>query len=97
MILIIEEVWVRKKFGFILWGNGWQGKIEGKLKIQKFEYLENEKRFLDEIKSIFQNYLRAVKKLISSDKNKKERAQALNSFLIKVFCNLIICNVTMPP
>ena len=41
-------------------------KIEGKLEIQKFEYLENEKRFLDEIKSIFQSYLRAVKKLFIS-------------------------------
>ena len=36
-------------------------------KIQKFEYLENEKRFLDEIKSIFQNYLRTVKTLYISD------------------------------
>ena len=28
--------------------------------IQRFEYLENEKNFLDEIKSIFHNYLRAI-------------------------------------
>ena len=28
--------------------------------IQKFEYIDNEKSFLDEIKSIFCNYLRAV-------------------------------------
>ena len=28
-------------------------KKEGKTKIQKFEYLENEKSFLDEIKNIF--------------------------------------------
>ena len=28
-------------------------KNEGKTKIQKFEYLENEKSFLDEIKNIF--------------------------------------------
>ena len=28
--------------------------------IQKFEYIDNEKSFLDEIKSIFRNYLRAV-------------------------------------
>ena len=28
--------------------------------IQKSEYLENEESFLDEIKSIFCNYLRAV-------------------------------------
>ena len=30
------------------------GKEEGKL--QKFEYLENEKSFLDEIKNIFHNF-----------------------------------------
>ena len=36
------------------------GKKEGKTKIQKFEYLKNEKRFLDEIKRIFHNYLRAI-------------------------------------
>ena len=27
--------------------NGWQGEKEGKLEIQKFEYFENEKSFLD--------------------------------------------------
>ena len=32
--------------------------IEGKLEIQKFEYLENRNSFLDEIKSIFHNYLK---------------------------------------
>ena len=30
-----------------------RGKNEGKTKIQKFEYLENEKSFSDEIKNIF--------------------------------------------
>ena len=34
-------------------------KKEGKTEIQKVEYLENEKSFLDEI-SIFYNYLRAI-------------------------------------
>ena len=29
-------------------------------KIQKFEYLENEKSFLDEIKSIFHSFGRAI-------------------------------------
>ena len=29
---------------------------KGKTKIQKFEYLENEKSFLDEIKNIFLNF-----------------------------------------
>ena len=32
------------------------GKKEGKKKIQKFEYLESEKSFLDEIKSIFHSF-----------------------------------------
>ena len=35
-------------------------KKEGKTEIQKSEYLENENSFLDEIKSIFHNYLRAI-------------------------------------
>ena len=29
---------------------------EGKTEIQKFEYLKNEKRFLDEIKNIFHSF-----------------------------------------
>ena len=33
---------------------------EGKSEIQKFNYLENEKNFLDEVKSIFHNYLIAI-------------------------------------
>ena len=33
---------------------------EGKTEIQKFEHLEHEKSFLDEIKSIFRNNLRAT-------------------------------------
>ena len=36
-----------------LWSNGWQGEKEGKMEIQKFEYLENEKSFFDEIKNMF--------------------------------------------
>ena len=31
-------------------------KKEGKTNIQKIEYLENENRFLDEIKNIFQSF-----------------------------------------
>ena len=34
-------------------------KKEGKKEIQKYEYLENEKSFLDAIKSIFYKFLRA--------------------------------------
>ena len=37
-----------------------EGGIEGKSEIQKFEYLENEKNFLDEVKSIFHNYLKTI-------------------------------------
>ena len=29
-------------------------------KIQKYEYLENEKSFLDEIKSVFHSFLKAI-------------------------------------
>ena len=32
------------------------GRKEGKVEIQKLEYLENEKSFLDEIKSIFHSF-----------------------------------------
>ena len=31
-----------------------------RMEIQKFEYLKNQKRFLDEMKSIFHIYLRAA-------------------------------------
>ena len=37
--------------------HGQQGKKERKLEIQQFEYLKNETSFLDEIKSMFHNYL----------------------------------------
>ena len=33
---------------------------EGKSEMQKFKYLENEKNFLFEVKSIFHNYLSAI-------------------------------------
>ena len=66
---------------------------EKKRERRKFEYLKNEKSFLDEIKSIFHNYLRAKKWF--GEKIEKLRRQALNSLLIKVLCNRIICNATM--
>ena len=34
--------------------SSWQGEKERKAEIQKFEYLENEKSFLDEIKKHFE-------------------------------------------
>ena len=36
------------------------GRKEGKTEIQKFEYLENEKSFLDETKNIFHSFGRAI-------------------------------------
>ena len=43
---------LRDFFWINLLSNGWQGRKEGKMKIQKFEYVENEKSFLDDIKNI---------------------------------------------
>ena len=41
--------------------NGWQEEKEGKKEIQKFEYRDDEKSFLNEIfKSIFRNFLKAT-------------------------------------
>ena len=37
-----------------------EGEQWREVKNTKFEYLENDKSFLDEIKSIFHNYLRAI-------------------------------------
>ena len=37
-----------------------RGKKEGEREIEKFEYLENEKSSLDEIKSIFCDFLRVI-------------------------------------
>ena len=33
---------------------------KGEMEIQKFEYLENERSFLDKIKNISHNYLRGI-------------------------------------
>ena len=66
----------------------------GKLEIQQFEYLENEKRFLDKIKNILRIYLRAAKKIFTSGgKNKKERTQTLNAFLFAM--SLCLHNLTV--
>ena len=40
----------------ILQSNDQQVEKEGRTEIQQFEYLENEKSFLDEIKSIFHSF-----------------------------------------
>ena len=36
------------------------GEKEGKTEIEKFEYLEKEKRFLDELKNIFHSFWKAI-------------------------------------
>ena len=59
--------------------------------MQKIEYLENKKSFLDEMKSVSHNYLRSI----IWWKNEKERRQVLNSIVIKVLCNGMICSATM--
>ena len=56
--------WWRHKLQDWSWiklsSNGWQGEKEGKVEIQKFEYLNNEKSFLDEMKNILHSFWRAV-------------------------------------
>ena len=58
------DSWWRQKFlefsWIHLWSNGWWGKKRGKTKIQKSEYLKNEKSFLNEIKNIFLSFWRAI-------------------------------------
>ena len=44
----------------ILQSNDRQVEKEGRTEIQKIEYLENEKSFLDEIKRIFHSFWRAI-------------------------------------
>ena len=46
-------------------------------KIKRFHYLENEKSFLDETKSIFHNFLRALITSLLSFSGKKKRMQGL--------------------
>ena len=52
----------------ILASDGRQGEKEGMTEIQKFQYLENEKSFLDEIKSIFHSFGEKIKKAGTSFK-----------------------------
>ena len=53
------DKWWRHKPGIILSANNWQVKFEEKSEILNIEYLENEKSLLDEVRSIFRNYLKA--------------------------------------
>ena len=45
---------------FTLYSSDWQEEKDDKKEIQKFEYLEHEKRFIDEMKSIFRSFWRAL-------------------------------------
>ena len=60
-------------------------KKEGKTEIHKLEYLHNEKSSLDEIKSIFCNYLRAAiwrKKWKIVDTNFKDYVRYISACLL---------------
>ena len=46
--------------------------IRGKADIEQFEYLKNKKSFIDEIKSIFHNYLRALS-FVGKMKNSRQK------------------------
>ena len=54
-------------------------------KLQKFEYLENEKNFLDEIKNTFHGFWRAMFWWKNKTLIKKQRTQPL-TFLVLLFC-----------
>ena len=53
-------------------------KKEGMMEIQKLEYLETEKSFLDEIKSIFHNYLSKGYHLMTKWKNSRHKLQVMD-------------------
>ena len=52
--------WTLRFILIILQSNGRQVEKEGRTEIQKIEYLENEMSFLDETKSIFHSFWRAI-------------------------------------
>ena len=54
---------------------------KGKTEIQRFEYLENKKRFLDQINSIFCKYLRAI----IWWKNEKSLRKLEKNFIFRCF------------
>ena len=62
------------------------GKGKEEEKIQKFEYLENEKSFLDDIKNIFHSFWRAIIWWKNKKIYKNYQTQALSkSYLYKFF------------
>ena len=73
----------------ILQSNGWQVEKERRTEIQKIEYLENKKRFLDEIKSIFHSFWRAI----ISWKNKNLMKIADTSFKCKYSTHIKVATI----
>ena len=74
-----------------LQSNGWQIEKEGRTEIQKFEYPKNKKSFLDEIKSIFHSFWRAIirwknknlMKIADTSFNKKQNIKNISDMLFK--------------
>ena len=64
LIQLMTSQTLRFIFGHLLQVNRWKRRSrelgQEKKKVKKFEYLDNEKRFLDEMKKIFHNLLRAI-------------------------------------
>ena len=59
----LDNWWHHKLYDLsliILQSNGWQGEKEGRMEIEKFDYLKNEKSFFDETESIFHSFWRAI-------------------------------------
>ena len=54
--LYLDNWWHHKLSWINLQSNGWQGEKEGKTKMLKLEYRENEKSFLVEIKNILHSF-----------------------------------------
>ena len=65
---------------------------EGKKKKKKFEYLENGNNFLDEVKSIFHNYLSTIICRIKE----KQRTQVLR-YLIFLRNTIVIKSTSRTP
>ena len=65
---------------------------EGKSEIQKFEYRENGNNFLDEVKSIFHNYLSTIICRIKE----KQRTQVLR-YLIFLRNTIVIKSTSRTP
>ena len=73
------------------------GKKEGKTKIQKSEYFQNEKSFLDEIKNIFLWFLKGYHLVKNKNLIKFGKLYFLKFLLISFFIFEKINDVTLNP